>query len=389
MLSNRREFLKFLAGSPLLGALPAAQVAEFIASTPAEAINVFEMEAAARKILPPAHWGYMASGVDNDETIAANRAGFAKYQIRARRFVDISRIDMSTTILGQTWESPIVLCPIGSAKAFNTQGEIAVGKAAAAKKTLQIVSTQASYPIEDIASARGGPVWFQLYTTNNFDATTKMLKRAEAAGCPVVAVTIDLPGGRNTETQTRFRRQDTRNCMSCHTGANGGGPPKPMLADLGGGIGLTSPSLTWDFIRRLRDVTTMKIVIKGIETGEDAQFCVENGVDGIIVSNHGGRATPNGRGTIDCLPEVVAAVRGRAPIIVDSGFRRGTDIFTALALGASAVGVGRPYLWGLAAFGQPGVERVLDILRRELNLVMGQCGTRSLKEIGPNNIARV
>jgi isopentenyl diphosphate isomerase/L-lactate dehydrogenase-like FMN-dependent dehydrogenase len=162
-----------------------------------------------------------------------------------------------------------------------------------------------------------------------------------------------------------------------------------MLADLGQGIGLTSPSLTWDFVKRVRDVTTMKIVLKGIETREDAQFSVENGVDGIIVSNHGGRAQASGRGTIDCLPEVVQAVNGRIPVMIDGGFRRGSDIFKALALGASAVGIGRPYLWGLAAFGQPGVERVLDILRRELNLMMGQTGARSLKEIGSNSIVRV
>jgi isopentenyl diphosphate isomerase/L-lactate dehydrogenase-like FMN-dependent dehydrogenase len=216
-----------------------------------------------------------------------------------------------------------------------------------------------------------------------------MLKRAEAAGCPVVAITIDLPAGRNSETQARFRRLDTRACANCHTGPNGGGPPKPMLADLGEGIGLTSPSLTWDFVKRVRDVTTMKIVLKGIETREDAQFSVENGVDGIIVSNHGGRAQASGRGTIDCLPEVVQAVNGRIPVMIDGGFRRGSDIFKALALGASAVGIGRPYLWGLAAFGQSGVERVFDILRRELNLIMGQTGARSLKEIGPNSIVRV
>ncbi|HUG94136.1 MAG TPA: alpha-hydroxy acid oxidase, partial [Planctomycetaceae bacterium] len=220
--------------------------------------------------------------------------------------------------------------------------------------------------------------------------TRTMLKRAEAAGCPVVAVTVDTPAGRNTETQARFRRLDARDCASCHTGNNGGSPPKPMFDGINmQGIGLTSPSLTWDFVKRMKDATTMKVVLKGIETREDAQLCVEHGVDGIIVSNHGGRAHSSGRATIECLPEVVQGVNGRMPVIVDGGFRRGTDIFTALALGATAVGVGRPYLWGLAAFGQPGVERVLDILRRELTLIMGQCGTRSLKEIGPASIVRV
>jgi 4-hydroxymandelate oxidase len=397
-MSNRREFLKFLAASPLLGALPAglptfgqlAQTGDFIISSPAEALNVFEFEAAARQALPPAHWGYMASGVDNDESLQANLQGFSHYQVRARRLVDVSRIDMSTQIFGTTWDTPIILSPIGSTKIANPGGELSVAKAAAAKKTLQIVSTQASYPIEEIISARGAPVWFQLYTTNKWDATQHMLKRAQSAGCPAVAITIDTPNGRNTETQTRLRRLDTRTCANCHTGNNGGSPPKPMFDGLDmTGVGLTSPSLTWDFVKRVKDATTMRVVLKGIETREDAQLSVEHGADGLIVSNHGGRAHSSARATIDCLPEVVQGVGGRIPVIVDGGFRRGTDVFKALALGATAVGIGRPYLWGLAAFGQPGVERVLDILRRELSLIMGQCGTPSLKNITPTSIVRM
>jgi len=393
-MSNRREFLKFLAASPLLGALPAGlpgfAETDYIIANPAEALNVFEFEAAARKVLPPAHWGYMASGVDNDESLQANLQGYTHYQVRPRRLVDVSRLDMSTQLFGTRWETPILLSPIGSSKIVNPGGELAVGKAAQAKKALQIVSTQASYPIEDIAGARGGPVWFQLYTTNKWDVTQKMVKRAQAAGCPVVAVTVDTPNGRNTETQTRFRRLDTRDCASCHTGNNGGTPPKPIFDGIDmTGVGLTSPSLTWDFVKRLKDATTMKVVLKGIETREDAQLCLEHGVDGIIVSNHGGRSHSSARATIDCLPEVVQAVGGRIPVIVDGGIRRGTDVFKALALGATAVGIGRPYLWGLAAFGQPGVERVLDILRRELSLIMGQCGTPSLKDITPTSIVRV
>jgi isopentenyl diphosphate isomerase/L-lactate dehydrogenase-like FMN-dependent dehydrogenase len=217
-----------------------------------------------------------------------------------------------------------------------------------------------------------------------------MLKRAERAGCPVVAVTLDTPNGRNTETQTRYRRIDTRQCENCHTGPNGGGAQKPIFEGIDmKGVGLTSPSLTWDFVKRLKDATTMKVVLKGIETREDAQLCVEHGVDGIMVSNHGGRSHSSARATIDCLPEVVQGVGGRMPVIVDGGFRRGTDIYKALALGATAVGIGRPYLWGVGAFGQPGVERVLDILRRELSLIMGQCGTPSLKDIGAASIVRV
>jgi 4-hydroxymandelate oxidase len=387
--------LKFLAGSPLLaGLLPfreaiTQQAHDDVISTPAEAINVLEFEAAARKALPPAHFGYMATGVDSDATLKANREGFSHYNLRPRRLIDVSRIDLSTEFFGVKWESPIVIAPVGSQKAFHPEGEIAVAKAAQAKRTLQILSTVATSSVEDVTSARGGPIWYQLYTTNKWEATQKMVKRAEAAGCPVLVFTVDLPAGRNTETQELFRRMDTRQCTNCHSTAPGSAyRRKPMFDGVDSmGMATASPALTWEFVRRLKDLTSMKLVLKGIETREDAGLCLENGVDGIIVSNHGGRAEDSGRATIDCLPEVIKAVDSKIPVLVDGGFRRGTDIFKALAMGARAVCIGRPYIWGLSAFGQPGVERVLEILRRELDLVMRQCGTRSLKEISPSFIA--
>ena len=398
-MSDRRAFLKFIAASPLLVGFPAiaealAQAtstgaAEKALASAADALDVFDFEAIAKKVLPPAHWGYMASGVDGEETLKANREGFARYQLHTRRFVDVSRIDMSTELFGTRFNSPIVLCPVGSQKAFHPEGEIAAARAARARGHLQILSTQSSSAVEDVLKARGGPIWYQLYTTDSFDVTTKLVKRAEAAGCPVVAVTVDVPAGRNTETATRLQRLDTRECASCHGPAGPGGngqvvSAKPMFAGIDTqGVRLNSPSLTWDFVKRLKDVTKMKVVIKGLDTREDAALAVQNGADGIIVSNHGGRATETGRGTIEALPEVVQAVGGRIPVLVDGGFRRGTDVFKALALGASAVGVGRPYLWGLSAFGQPGVDRVLQILNDELRLAMVGCGTRSMKEITP------
>lgn len=394
-MSNRRALLKFLAASPLFaGAYPllGALAQDNTLADARDALDVFDFEAAARKALPPAHWGYMATGVDGEETLRANREGFTRYQLRTRRFVDVSRIDMSTELLGMKLNSPIVLCPVGGQKAFHPEGEVAVARAARAKGQLQILSTQTSSSVEDVIKARGGPIWYQLYTTDNFDVTTKLVKRAEAAGCPVVAVTVDLPAGRNTETATRFQRIDTRVCANCHTvGPSGipqGGPGNhPMFAGINTqGLATNSPSLTWDFIGRLKNVTKMKIVIKGLETGEDAALAVENGADGIVVSNHGGRATETGRGTIEALAEVVQAVKGRIPVLLDGGVRRGTDVFKALALGASAVGIGRPYIWGLSAFGQAGVERVLDIVNNELRLAMVGCGTRSLKEITPSSI---
>ena len=391
-MSNRRAFLQFLAASPLLAEVAALQRAwaqEDLVANAADALDVFDFEAVARKVLPPAHWGYMATGVDGEETLRANREGFARYQLRTRRFVDVSRIDLSTEVLGMKLASPVVLCPVGSQKAFHPEGEVAVARAAKTKGNLQILSTVSSSPIEDVVAGRGGPIWFQLYTTDDFAVTTRLVQRAEAAGCPVVAVTVDLPAGRNTETATRFQRRDGRPCMACHEAGPGGNPAagpgtKPMFAGIDTtGLGTTSPSLTWDFIKRLKDVTKMKVVIKGLESGDDAVLAVKNGADGIVVSNHGGRATETGRGTIESLPEVLSAVAGRIPVLVDGGFRRGTDVFKALALGAAAVGVGRPYIWGLSAFGQQGVERVIDVVNNELRLAMVGCGTRSIREITP------
>lgn len=390
-MSDRREFLKYLAASPLLFGMPQLvealgnattdQAVEQVLKSAADALNVFDLEAAARKLVPPAHWGYMATGSDGETTLRANHEAYSRYQLRVRRFVDVSKIDMSMSIYGQTYASPIILCPVGSQRGFHAEGELAVARAAAARRQLQILSTQSSTPIEDVAKARGAGLWYQLYTSNSFENSAKMVKRAEAAGCPVVAVTVDLPGGRNTETDKRLAREDTRTCNACH-GPNGANGTKPMFAGLDmKGFTLTSSTLTWDFVKRLKDVTSMKVMVKGLESGEDAALAVSSGADGIIVSNHGGRATETGRATIECLPEVVQAVGGRLPIIVDGGIRRGTDAFKALALGATAVGIGRPYIWGLGAFGQAGVERALQILDTELRLAMVGCGTTSLKAI--------
>jgi isopentenyl diphosphate isomerase/L-lactate dehydrogenase-like FMN-dependent dehydrogenase len=371
------------------GAQPSADVA---LKRAADALDVFDLEAMARQVLPPAHWGYMATGSDGEETLRANAAGFSRYQLRVRRFVDVSRVDTTMTIFGQTFASPIALCPVGSQRAFHADGELAAARAARTRNQLQMLSTQSSTRIEDVASARGRGLWYQLYTTNDFAVTTRLVKRAEAAGCPVVAVTVDLPNGRNTLTDVRGARRDSRTCSACH-GAAGpradgrGVGVKPMFEGVDmTGISLTSATLTWDFIKRLKDVTTMRVVIKGLETREDAELAVSSGADGILVSNHGGRATESGRPTIDALPEVVAGVAGRIPVLLDGGVRRGTDVFKALALGATAVGIGRPYIWGLSSFGQEGVERVLQILDTELQLAMVGCGTVRLRDISPRAV---
>jgi 4-hydroxymandelate oxidase len=398
-MTDRRAFLKFLASSPLFASIPSIgeafaqtttlQGVDNLISSAADALDVFDFEPVARKAIPPAHWGYMATGVDGEETLRANREAYSRYQLRTRRFVDFSKMDMSVELFGTKFNSPILLCPVGGQKAFYLQGEVAVAKAAKARGHLQILSTVTSSAVEDVIDARGGPIWYQLYTTNSFDVTTKLVKRAEAAGCPAVAVTVDLPAGRNTETATRLARLDTRNCTSCHGPAGSDFGTRPMFKGIDTkGLTTNSNSLTWDFIKRLKDVTKMKVLIKGLDTREDAALAVQNGADGIIVSNHGGRATETSRGTLEALPEVVQEVRGRIPVFIDGGVRRGTDVLKALALGATAVGIGRPYIWGLGAFGQPGVDRVLEILNNELRLAMVGVGARSVREISSASIMR-
>jgi isopentenyl diphosphate isomerase/L-lactate dehydrogenase-like FMN-dependent dehydrogenase len=393
---QRRRLLQFLVASPLMASTKyQAMAAEAGLARAADALDVFDFEAAARQIVPPAHWGYLQSGVDGDVTRDANHSAYAKWQLIPRRFVDVGRIDLATTVFGAALASPVMISPIGGLRAIHLEADIGVARAAKAKNQLQIVSTQMSDVLEDIAAARGAPLWFQLYTTNKIEVTRALVQRAQRAGCTVVAVTVDLPAGRNTVTAARLRRQDTRTCGNCHQVDAAGNPragiaSKPMFTGIDTqGLGLTSPSLGWDFIRRLKDMTTMKVVIKGIEAEEDAALAVEHGADGIIVSNHGGRALESGRGTIESLPEVVKGVAGKIPVMVDGGVRRGTDVLKALALGASTVGIGRPYAWGLACFGQAGVERVLDILNLELRLAMVGCGARNVGEISASMLRKV
>ena len=402
-LRYRRNFLRFLAGSPLLAPLGmaagffdesnaqgqlstgAAELSDLI-SSPDDAVNVFDFESVARHELPPAHWGYLKTGVDDDATLLANRKAFSKLYLRPRRLADVSKIDMSLKLFGVQWETPIVLAPAGSQMAFHDDGEIAVAKAARKKRHLQILSTTSSSGVEDVVSARGGPIWYQLYPTSRWEVTRGLVRRAKAAGCPVLVLTVDLVTGGNRNTLRRYIRQDTRDCVDCHSPIRGEDlHNKPMfeglnMAGLNSGL---APDLTWDVVRRLRGETDMKIIVKGIVTHEDAKLCLEHGVDGIIVSNHGGRAEESGRASLDSLPEVVQAVARKVPVLVDGGFRRGTDFFKALALGADAVCIGRPYLWGLGAFGQEGVEKVLEILRLELEVAMKTTGTPRLSDINP------
>jgi isopentenyl diphosphate isomerase/L-lactate dehydrogenase-like FMN-dependent dehydrogenase len=389
---SRRRFLRFLLASPLLAELgptleALAQDGEGVIDAPDQALDVMDFEAVARRKVPPAHFGYMATGVDDDATLRANREGFSRYGLRVRRLVDVRNVDMSLSLFGTPWESPIIMAPVSSQRAFHPEGEVASARAARTRKHLMVLSTVASTGVEDVSAARGTPVWYQLYPTNQWSVTQGLMARAEKAGCPALLLTVDLQGGSNRETFTRARRGDRRDCSACHDG-----DPvdvvrrvhrKPMFAglDVEGVTHLVPMGMTWDFVGRLRDAWPRKLLIKGIVTREDAELAVARGADGVIVSNHGGRAEESNRSTIESLPEVVEGARGRIPVLIDGGFRRGTDVFKALALGATGICIGRPYAWGLGAFGQAGVEAVLDILRRELLMVMRQAGTRRLQEI--------
>ena len=401
---SRRNFLRFLAESPLLYGLGGALASSAalaqndsvlsgsldfkgLIKSPAEALNVWDFEAVLRERVNAGHFAYMAQGSDDLGTIAANRAGFGKIGLRPRRLVDIPSPDLSVDIFGQRVSSPIFLSPVGAQLMFHPQGEVEVARAAKAKNTLQCLSTVTNFSVEDVAAARGGPGWFQLYTTSDWPSTRRMLERAEAAGCTAVAWTVDIPS-RNLEAVARYDRDNDPLCQACHAGMPDNAFEMRHMFD---GIDMTKirmglGGMTWDYIERLKGATKMKVLLKGIQTREDAALCLQHGVDGIVVSNHGGRADETLRGTIDCLPEVVEAVGGRIPVFVDSGFRRGTDVFKALALGATAVGIGRPYIWGLGSFGQPGVERVIDILHRELRIVMQQMGTPKIGDISRSSL---
>jgi isopentenyl diphosphate isomerase/L-lactate dehydrogenase-like FMN-dependent dehydrogenase len=410
--ANRRRFLKFLAASPLLAAGATSAMAETLLpkpkapdplmwgpfdpadliKTPKEAINVFDFEPVCRQNVPPAHFGYMAAGIDDEVTLRANRQDFQKFVLRPRRLVDVSKVSMKTDILGVTYDSPIFICPIGGNKSFHPDGEVGVAKAAKAGNHLQILSTVSSSSVEDVTAARGQPIWQQLYATNKWEVAAGITKRAENAGCHAIAVTVDRSGGRNQETLFRLQRTDKRDCSSCHDHSSLAASyrTRPMLSnlDLSGLKNIQSSAMTWDFFKRLRDITRMKIVIKGILVPEDAAIAADNGIDAIIVSNHGGRADDAGLSTIAALPDIVAAVKGRMPVLVDSGFRRGTDVVKALCMGATAVGIGRPYIWGLGAFGQTGVERVLELVRIETLAMIQQMGAPAIKDLKPAMVRR-
>jgi 4-hydroxymandelate oxidase len=344
-------------------------------------VNLQEYEPLARERLPAESFGFIAGGAEDEVTLRENRAAFERIQLRPRVLVDVSRVDPSTEVLGQRIEFPVMLAPVALQRLAHEDGELATARAAADAGTVMVLSTVASYSVEEVAGACEGPRWLQLYFNRDRGFTERLVRRAEASGFSALCVTLDVPWlGR--------READVRNNFQLPPGVI----PKNLVGEidfqaqnvgslLAPSSSLVDPSLTWDDIDWVNSLTSMRLALKGILTAEDARLAVERGAEVIIVSNHGGRQLDGVPAAIEALPEVVQAVDGRAEVLLDSGVRRGTDVVKALALGAKAVLIGRPYVWGLAVDGEAGARRVLSLLRYETELAMALAGCPTVAEI--------
>jgi isopentenyl diphosphate isomerase/L-lactate dehydrogenase-like FMN-dependent dehydrogenase len=342
-------------------------------------LTVDDFEAAARDVLPEMVFDYYAGGSGEEWTLRENTRAFGRWVIRPRVLVDVSNVEPKTTVLGQELPFPILLAPTAFQRMAHRDGELATARGAASLGAIMVVSTIATVSLEDLA-ATGVRRWFQLYVLKDRDLTAALVKRAHAAGYEAIVLTVDTPLlGR--------RLRDERNSFAL--------PPGIGLANLEGsglpessGSGLFSfflerhdATLTWDDVAWLRSLSPLPLALKGIVTAEDTRLAVDAGVDAIVVSNHGGRQLDGAPATLDVLPEVVEAAEGRIEVLLDGGIRRGSDVFKALALGARAILVGRPYLWGLAVNGADGVRQVLEIIRDDLMLTMALAGRPRIVDI--------
>lgn len=349
-----------------------------------DVVNLDELQPLARQKLDPMAYDYIASGAEDEWTLRENKDAYRRIKLRPRVLVDVSKQDLSTEVLGARVELPVMLAPVAMHQLACPQGELASARAAGALGALLVLSTLSSCSLEEVAQATSAPRWFQLYCFKDREVTKTLVQRAQANGYKALVVTVDAPklGRREADIRNQFHL-----------------PPGVVLKNL---EGLTVPdvpeelhasalaayaasmldsSLNWASIEWLRSLTSLPIVLKGIHTAQDAKLSVEHGVAGIIVSNHGGRQLDGVPATIEILPEVVEAVGGQLEILVDGGVRRGTDVLKALALGARAVLIGRPYIWGLALNGEAGVKRVLSMLKEELALAMALAGCPTLADI--------
>lgn len=378
---QRRQFLKWASMSSIALSLPfaacelgSAQKPQEIGNKtdPSSLKNIFDLEKFSGEVMGKDALTYLNGGADDLKTVRANHEAYSKLQIRARRLIDVQTVSTKIEVFGKTLDNPIILSPVGFQRFFHPDGEIGTAKAAVKKNHQMIVSSVSNDSVTKISRESKADLWFQLYPTPDRSVTKKLLDKASEAGCKVCFLTVDTPVVGNRENH------GTTLLNMIKSGELEMGNFKGILPD---GMSFTDPGMTWDMVDWLKENTDMKIVLKGIVTKEDAKLAKERGVDGIVVSNHGGRQLESNRATIDCLPEIVEEVNGEFPILIDGGIRRGTDVFKALALGATAVCIGRPFCWGLGALGQPGVELALEILKAELIRDMQLAGTTSIEKI--------
>ncbi|WDI30971.1 alpha-hydroxy acid oxidase [Hyphococcus flavus] len=383
--TSRRRFLEFAAASPLISIgniMPAfaenvAAGFDLAAITAAdETLNVFELREIAKTKIRPAPWAWLMTGSDDEKTLRANREIFDDLQIRVHRLIDVTNIDTSVEVFGRTYQSPIMLAPIGLQNLFHDGAEIATAKAAAKTKHLTMAGNLSSASYADIASYADPKPWLQLYTRWPRSFVADLLKKVEDAGCPAVALTVDVPVGGKRETIARLSYD-----LVTEQPLRFGNFPEDLQP-----LAPPNSALTWEYVDWLKNNTSMKVLIKGIVSVDDAKQALSAGVDGLYVSNHGGRQEASNRSALESLAVIAPIVKKKVPILVDGGIRRGTDIFKALAMGADLVAVGRPQVWGLGAFGQAGVEQVLNILQGELVRTMQLSGVTSLRAMNLHNI---
>jgi len=354
--------------------------------------NLLELEDLARAKVPRPSFDYIAGGAEDEVSLRRNREAFTKWALRPRVLVDVSRRDTSTSVLGQRVSMPILVAPTAFHGLVHPEGEVATARGAAAAGTVMVVSAIATRELEEVAKAVAGPCWFQLYVWRDREVTAQLVKRAARAGYGAICLTVDTPllGRREKDERNAFTLPPGLSIANVRPAGLDGVPASERGSAFAKYVAeLLDPAVTWKDIAWLRSLTSLPIVLKGIMTAEDATLAVEHGVDGIIVSNHGGRQLDSTVGTLDALPDIVAAVQGRVEVFMDGGVRRGTDVLKALALGAKAVLIGRSALWGLALGGADGVRRVLEHLRGELELAMALTGRAALAQVDRSLVQRV
>ncbi|MEX2529023.1 MAG: alpha-hydroxy acid oxidase [Gemmatimonadota bacterium] len=353
-------------------------------------INIHDLERGAREVLPGMVYDYYASGSHDEITARENRDAFDRLALLPRAMVDVANRDTSVCIFGVKHVSPMLVAPMAMQRLAHRDGEIAMARAAASLGVGMVVSTVSTTPIEEVQAILPEPLWFQLYAFPDRALTERLVRRAERAGAQALVLTVDTPvlGRRERDVRNEFRLPAGLTLAHEMPGDSQDLPHAHVESGLAvHAAGMLNPSLTWRDVEWLRSITSMPVLLKGIMRGDDAQQAVEHGAAGIVVSNHGGRQLDTALPTISALPAVAEAVGGRIPVLMDGGIRRGTDILKALALGASAVLVGRAALWGLCCGGEAGARLALSILQTELDMAMALCGAPSVGEITRDLVA--